>query len=97
MSRKPCKSPDCAPERDRTASGPDAATSLWLGLGAVFLDAGRVVPIVILEFVLALRFAVSFFRVFFLDAYLPAVSFLTEARLDFVTFLPFFLVAIPAV
>jgi hypothetical protein len=40
-------------------------------------------------------FAISFFGVSFLGARLRA--FLSEVRLDFVTFLPFFLVAIHAV
>jgi hypothetical protein len=39
----------------------------------------------------------SFFRVFIFGACLPAVTFLWVARLDFIAFLPLFLVAIHAV
>jgi hypothetical protein len=57
-----------------------------------------VAPTVFLELIPPFFFfAVSFFGVSFFGACLPPVSRLPEAGLDFVTFLPFFLVAIPAV
>jgi len=83
MSRSPCKSPDCAPERDLTAPCSNTALSGWVGL-RVFLER-------------TLFFAVTFFADFFFVERLRLVTFLLGPRLDFVTFLLFFLVAILAV
>ena len=83
MSRSPCRSPDNAPERDLTAPCSNTALSGCVGL-RVFLER-------------AVFFAVTFLADFFFGERLRLMTFLLGPRLDFVTFLVFFLVAILAV
>jgi len=90
MSRNPCKSPDCRPERDRPEA-PWKAAFRRVSLARVFLRRkGPALPVALLNLVPSFFLAVGFFFPFFFDARFVAVIFLLEVRSDFFAFLPFF-------
>ena len=95
MSRNPCKSPACTPERDRTASRVNDAVGGCFAVRRDFSCASA--AIAFLALVLPFFFVASFLGAFFFGARLAEITFLPAARVTLFAFLPFFLAAIHAV
>ncbi len=95
-SRNPCKSPDCPAERGPVSSSNAALCRAFLRRVPSRCEE-LAVPSALLALDGAFFLAVSFFEAPLFDTRRVVVTFLLEVRLDFIAFLPFFLVAIFAV